>query len=84
MRESVKLGEFNTGRICKNLLPLTKTSLFDIFPKEHIGWFKNGGAYEPEGTNYPSVGVLMIYDQSGVEVDSAAKTLREFLKITHQ
>ena len=82
VRESVKLGDFDTGQIYENLLPLAETSLFDIFPQEHIGWFKNGGAYVHEGTDCPSVGVLKIDDLSDIEFDSATKTSKELLKIT--
>ena len=80
--ESVKLGEFNTGKMYEYLLPLAETNLFDIFPQEHIGWFKNGGAYVREGTNCRSVGVLKIDDLSRIKFDSATKTSKEFLKIT--
>ena len=80
VRESVKLREFNTGELYDNLLPVAETSLFDIFPQEHIAWFKNGGAYVPEGTNCPSVGVLKIDDLSGI--DFTTKTSKDFMKIT--
>ena len=73
------------GKLYDILLPLAVRSLTDLFPQEYIGWYGNGGAYVYDGTNCPSVGVVMIDELSKLEFiqrQNNQNTFRKCLRIT--
>ena len=73
------------GKLYDILLPLAVRNLTDLFPQEYIGWYGNGGAYVYDGTNCPSVGVVMIDELSKLEFiqrQNNQKTFRKCLRIT--
>ena len=73
------------GKLYDILLPLAVRNLTDLFPQEYIGWYGNGGAYVYDGTNCPSVGVVMIDELSKLEFiqrQNNQNTFRKCLRIT--
>ena len=73
------------GKLYDILLPLAVASLTDLFPKKYISWYGNGGAYVYEGTNCPSVGVVIIDKLSKLEFiqsQNNQNTFRKCLRIT--
>ena len=84
-KEDSYMQENIIGKLYDILLPLAVRSLTDLFPQEYIGWYGNGGAYVYDGTNCPSVGVVMIDELSKLEFiqrQNNQNTFRKCLKIT--